>query len=95
MDDTISLLQGIPFQSHNLYVTFSKQVKWRLSYTIMDYAYFDKSKWKHGGYGGGGGGVGGGGAYFGDSIVLEFRGFMFLFGFGISDGALVRHVNCL
>ena len=49
MDDNISLLQGIPFQSHDLYVSFSKQVKWSLSCTIMAYTYFDKSKWKHGG----------------------------------------------
>ena len=36
MDDTISLLQVIPFQSHNLYVTFSKQFKWRLTRVLTN-----------------------------------------------------------
>ena len=45
MDDTINLLQVTPFQSHKLYVTFSKHVKWRLSCTIMTIRF----KRKHGG----------------------------------------------
>ena len=52
--DVINLLQFTPFQSQNLYVTFSKRVKWRLSYKTRTYFYFDKSKWKHGWWGGAG-----------------------------------------